>query len=84
MAVIGGGNTRFGYTLDLTREQGMQTVVLEADQMKWRFSSRNGSVARTSGGRVPVAKSIQWHGPVMANACFADIPAGLKMLRRPI
>ncbi|MGE6321308.1 hypothetical protein ACQKEF_13690 [Pseudomonas oryzihabitans] len=84
MAVIGGGNTRLGYTLDLAREQGVQTVVLEADQMTWKFSGRNGSVARTSGGRVPVAKSIQWHGPVTANGCFADLPAGLKTLRRPI
>lgn len=81
VAIIGGGYTGLSCALHLAREHGIRAVVLEANQVAWGCSGRNGSFARISGGRVPLAELIRRYGPVTAKAYFDEMSAGLNTVR---
>lgn len=81
VAIIGAGYAGLSCALHLAREHGLQAVVLEANQVAWGCSGRNGSFARISGGRVPLAELIQRHGPDTAKAYFDEMSAGLNTVR---
>lgn len=81
VAIIGAGYTGLSCALHLAREHGIRAVVLEANQVAWGCSGRNGSFARISGGRVPLAELIQRYGPTMAKAYFDEMSAGLNTVR---
>lgn len=81
VAIIGAGYTGLSCALHLAREHGIRAVVLEANQVAWGCSGRNGSFARISGGRVPLAELIQRHGASVAKAYFEEMSAGLNTVR---
>lgn len=81
VAIIGAGYTGLSCALHLAREHGIRAVVLEANQVAWGCSGRNGSFARISGGRVPLAELIQRYGASTAKAYFDEMSAGLNTVR---
>ncbi|WP_341782395.1 NAD(P)/FAD-dependent oxidoreductase [Ectopseudomonas mendocina] len=81
VAIIGAGYTGLSCALHLAREHGIRAVVLEANQVAWGCSGRNGSFARISGGRVPLAELIKRYGPATAKAYFDEMTAGLNSVR---
>ena len=81
VAIIGAGYTGLSCALHLAREHGIRAVVLEANQVAWGCSGRNGSFARISGGRVPLAQLISRYGEHTAKQYFAEMTAGLNTVR---
>ena len=81
VAIIGAGYTGLSCALHLAREHGIRAVVLEANQVAWGCSGRNGSFARISGGRVPLAQLISRYGENTAKQYFAEMTAGLNPVR---
>ena len=81
VAIIGAGYTGLSCALHLAREHGVRAVVLEANQVAWGCSGRNGSFARISGGRVPLAELISRYGEREAKHYFAEMTAALNTVR---
>ncbi|KAB0495348.1 NAD(P)/FAD-dependent oxidoreductase [Pseudomonas vancouverensis] len=81
VAIIGAGYTGLSCALHLAREHGIRAVVLEANQVAWGCSGRNGSFARISGGRVALAELISRYGATTAKAYFEEMSAGLNTVR---
>jgi gamma-glutamylputrescine oxidase len=81
VAIIGGGYTGLSCALHLAREHGIKAVVLEANQTAWGCSGRNGSFARISGGRVPLATLIERYGRDTARSYFMEMQAALTTVR---
>lgn len=84
VAVIGAGYTGLSCALHLARDHGAQVLVLEANTTAWGCSGRNGSFARISGGRVPLAELIGRYGKDTARAYFGEMQAGLATVKRLI
>jgi taurine dehydrogenase large subunit len=81
VAIIGAGYTGLSCALHLAREHGIRAVVLEANQVAWGCSGRNGSFARISGGRVALSELISRYGATTAKAYFDEMSAGLNTVR---
>ncbi len=81
VAIIGAGYTGLSCALHLAREHGISALVLEANQVAWGCSGRNGSFARISGGRVPLSQLIKRYGAITAKAYFDEMSAGLNTVR---
>jgi taurine dehydrogenase large subunit len=81
VAIIGAGYTGMTCAHFLAREHGIRAVVLEANQVAWGCSSRNGSFARISGGRVPFPDLVARYGEANARAYFAEMALGLKTVK---
>ncbi|NNJ16978.1 FAD-binding oxidoreductase [Pseudomonas putida CSV86] len=81
VAIIGAGYTGLSCALHLARDHGINAVVLEANQVAWGCSGRNGSFARISGGRVPLAQLIKRYGATRAKAYFEEMSDGLNTVR---
>lgn len=81
VAIIGAGYTGLSCALHLAREHGVRAVVLEANQTAWGCSGRNGSFARISGGRVPLAALIKRYGADTARQYFNEMRQALDTTR---
>lgn len=81
VAIIGGGYTGLSCAYHLAREHGVKAVVLEANQTAWGCSGRNGSFARISGGRVPLATLVEKYGRDAAKAYFNEMHQALQTTR---
>ncbi len=81
VAIIGAGYTGLSCALHLAREHGVRALVLEANQVAWGCSGRNGSFARISGGRVALSELIQRYGATTAKAYFDEMSEGLNTVR---
>lgn len=81
VAIIGAGYTGLSCALHLARDHGIQAVVLEANQTAWGCSGRNGSFARISGGRVPLAEQVARYGKDTTRAYFNEMSQGLETVR---
>lgn len=81
VAVIGAGYTGLSCALHLARDHQAQVLVLEANTTAWGCSGRNGSFARISGGRVPLAQLIARYGKDTARAYFGEMQAALGTVK---
>lgn len=81
VAIIGGGYAGLSCALHLAQEHGIKAVVLEANQTAWGCSGRNGSFARISGGRVPLAKMIERYGAKSARDYFDEMRSAFLTVR---
>lgn len=81
VAIVGGGYAGLSCALSLARDHGISAVLLEARSTAWGCSGRNGSFARISGGRVPIATLVKSYGEVAARAYFGEMKQALSNLR---
>ncbi|MDD1523636.1 MULTISPECIES: NAD(P)/FAD-dependent oxidoreductase [Bradyrhizobium] len=81
VAVIGGGYAGLSAALSLARDYGIRAIVLEARSVAWGCSGRNGSFARISGGRMPIAKLIKVYGEEVGKAYFNEMLQALNGVR---
>ncbi|MCF3640406.1 FAD-binding oxidoreductase [Rhizobium sp. TRM95111] len=81
VAIIGGGYAGLSCALSLARDHGIRAVVLEARSSAWGCSGRNGSFARISGGRVPLARLLETYGEASARAYFDEMKQALANLK---
>lgn len=84
VVIIGGGYTGLSCALSLAHDHGLKPIVLEARSSAWGCSGRNGSFARISGGRAPIASLVKTYGADVARAYFAEMRSGLETVRRLI
>lgn len=81
VVIIGSGYTGLTAAYFLAREHGIKAVVLEANQVAWGCSGRNGGFARASGGHLWPSELISHYGKQMALAYFKETCGALKTLR---
>jgi gamma-glutamylputrescine oxidase len=81
VAIIGGGYAGISCALHLKRNHGINAIVLEANKTAWGCSGRNGSFARVSGGRVPLAALCERFGPEVARRYFTEMQLALETVR---
>jgi glycine/D-amino acid oxidase-like deaminating enzyme len=87
VVVIGAGLTGISTALYLAKEHGIRAVVLEANQVVWGCSSRNGGQGQNASGRLNRKQWIARWGLEVAKKLDAEIRAGFdnfKHLTRQI
>src|SRR5438046_9127213 len=62
LAVIGGGYTGLAAAYRLAGTHGLDTIVLEANELGWGASGRNGGFALITLGQVRLEERIQHRG----------------------
>lgn len=70
VAIIGGGYTGLSTAYHLAKEFGQSAHVLEANQIGWGCSGRNGGFASVGIGKTSMAGWIRRWGPDVARHCF--------------
>src|SRR5699024_3775790 len=73
--------TGLSCALTLASRYGVNPLVLEANQIGWGCSGRNGSFARPAIGRLPYADWPHAFGEAGARALFAEAMAALETTR---
>ncbi len=81
VAIIGSGATGVATALFLAREQGIQAVVLEANQAAWGCSSRSGGQGQNASGRLKRSQWISRWGLDTARKLDAEIRGGFETFR---
>ncbi|MEO8937264.1 MAG: FAD-dependent oxidoreductase [Burkholderiaceae bacterium] len=87
VVVIGSGSTGLSTALYLAQEQGIQAVVLEANQTSWGCSSRSGGQGQNASGRLNRSQWIARWGLDVAKRLDTEIRTGFdnfKALTREI
>ncbi|MDH0131723.1 FAD-binding oxidoreductase [Pseudomonas asiatica] len=84
IAIIGAGYTGLCAAYFLARQHGIKPLVLEANQVAWGCSSRNGGFARASGGHLWPSELIAHYGLDVARRYFDDTRQALAQLRQLI
>lgn len=78
VAIIGSGFTGLTCAIFLAREFGIKATVLEANQVAWGCSTRNGGQAQTSAGRLSRSQWIARWGRDVALRMHAEIMEGFE------
>ncbi len=78
VVVIGSGATGLSTALYLAQEHGVRAIVLEANQVAWGCSSRNGGQGQNASGRLSRAQWIARWGLDTARQLDAEIRAGYE------
>ncbi len=76
VAIIGSGYTGLACAIFLAREFGIKATVLEANQVAWGCSTRNGGQAQAASGRLSRSQWIKRWGVDTARAMHAEILEG--------
>jgi gamma-glutamylputrescine oxidase len=78
VAIIGSGFTGLATALFLAEEHGIRATVLEANQLAWGCTSRNGGQGQNSSGRLYRSQWISRWGKEVALALDREIRAGFE------
>jgi glycine/D-amino acid oxidase-like deaminating enzyme len=78
VVIIGSGFTGLTTALFLAREHGIKAVVLEANQVAWGCSSRNGGQGQNASGRLYRSQWIERWGLDVARKLDAEIRYGFQ------
>ena len=81
VVVIGSGYTGLSCAIHLAREYGLQPVVLEANQVAWGCSTRNGGQAQISAGRLKRSEWVARWGLETARGMHAEIAQAFELFR---
>lgn len=73
VAIIGSGFTGLCCAIFLARRHGIRATVLEANQVAWGCSSRNGGQAQLASGRLSRSQWIAKWGPDTARRLHAEL-----------
>jgi glycine/D-amino acid oxidase-like deaminating enzyme len=78
VAIIGSGYTGLACAIFLAQEHGIKATVLEANQVAWGCSSRNGGQAQSAAGRLSRSQWIKRWGVATALEMHAEIRDGFE------
>ena len=81
VVIIGAGYTGLSCAIHLAKEHGIKATVLEANQVAWGCSTRNGGQAQISSGRLKRSQWIQRWGLDVAKKLHADIGDAFDIFR---
>lgn len=81
VAIIGAGFTGLTTAIFLAREHGIRAAVLEANQVAWGCSSRNGGQAQNASGRLSRSQWIERWGLKTARDMHAEIAEGFETFK---
>jgi taurine dehydrogenase large subunit len=81
VAIIGAGFTGLTTAIFLAREHGIRAAVLEANQVAWGCSSRNGGQAQNASGRLSRPQWIERWGLKTARDMHAEIAEGFETFK---
>ncbi len=81
VAIIGSGFTGLACALFLAQEHGIKANVLEANQIVWGCTSRNGGQAQNASGRLTRSQWIQRWGQETALKLHAEIQEGFDTFK---
>jgi taurine dehydrogenase large subunit len=81
VAIIGAGFTGLTTAIFLAREHGIRAAVLEANQVAWGCSSRNGGQAQNASGRLSRSQWIERWGLKTAREMHAEIAEGFETFK---
>ncbi|WP_024303553.1 FAD-binding oxidoreductase [Pseudogulbenkiania sp. MAI-1] len=81
VALIGGGFTGLATALFLAREHGIKAVVLEANQIGWGCTSRNGGQGHLAWGRLSRSQWVKKWGADVARRLHKNSLEGYEVFR---
>jgi len=81
VAIIGSGYTGLSCALHLAKDHGIRATVLEANNVAWGCSTRNGGQAQISSGRLKRSQWIQRWGLDVAKRLHAEIGEAFDVFR---
>lgn len=79
VVVIGSGYTGLSCAVHLAKEHGIQSVVLDANEIAWGCSTRNGGQAQLSSGRLKRSEWIKRWGVETAKGMHAEITEAFEL-----
>jgi len=81
VAIIGGGFTGLATAMFLAQEHGIKATVLEANQLGWGCTSRNGGQGHLAWGRLSRSQWVKRWGKDTARKLHANTLLGFEMFR---
>ncbi len=78
VAIVGSGYTGLACAIFLAREFGIKALVLEANQVAWGCSTRNGGQAQNAAGRLSRSEWIARYGRDTALRLHAEVQDGFE------
>ncbi len=84
MVIIGSGFTGLACALFLAEEHGIKAHVVEANQVVWGCTSRNGGQAQNASGRLTRSQWIERWGKETALKLHAEIQEGFDTFKHLI
>ncbi|HYC42230.1 MAG TPA: FAD-dependent oxidoreductase [Noviherbaspirillum sp.] len=82
VVIVGAGFTGLATALFLAREHGIRATVLEANQVAWGCTSRNGGQGQNASGRLYRSQWIQRWGKDVALKLDAEIREGFETFKQ--
>ena len=79
VVVIGSGYTGLSCAVHLAKEHGIESVVLDANEIAWGCSTRNGGQAQLSSGRLKRSEWIKRWGVETAKGMHAEITEAFEL-----
>lgn len=79
VAIIGGGYTGLSAALHLARDHGIEAAVLEAGEIAWGASSRNGGFVCIPSSKLSVAAMVHRYGLVETRRFYAEMIEGTEL-----
>jgi glycine/D-amino acid oxidase-like deaminating enzyme len=80
VAIIGGGFTGLSAALHLARDHGIEARVLEAGEIGWGASGRNGGFCGLAATKLSIAGMIRRHGLAEAQRFYAAQRDGIELV----
>lgn len=84
VAIIGSGFTGLSCAIFLAQEHGIKATVLEANQVSWGCSTRNGGQAQCASGRLKRSQWISRYGLDTALRLHEEVCQGMETFKRLI
>lgn len=84
VAIIGAGFTGLACAAVLAREYGIKATILDANQVSWGCTSRNGGQAQNASGRLKRSQWVKRWGEDIAKQLHGEIQEGFDFLQELI
>lgn len=84
VAIIGAGFTGLACAVTLARDYGIKATILDANDVTWGCTSRNGGQAQNASGRLKRSQWVQKWGEDVARQLHAEIYDGFEYMKNLI
>lgn len=81
VAIIGAGFTGLACAVTLAREYGIKATILDANDVSWGCTSRNGGQAQNASGRLKRSQWVSRWGETVAKQLHAEIYDGFEFMK---